>query len=84
MKIFTTIAAALKAWLSPEPAATDESGRYRSLQHIDVQELTVKLNLREEGRELGKVGVPRANSNSLSGPELAAVNEVNIARKSYQ
>lgn len=84
MKIFTAIAEALKAWLSPEPVAIDESGRYRSLQHIDVQELIVRLNLREEGRELGKVGVPKVNSQSLSGPELAAVNEVNIARKSYQ
>lgn len=84
MKIFRTIVGAVKSWLSPEPIAIDEADRYRSLKHIDVQELIVRLNLREEGRELGKVGVPRANSNSLSGPELAAVNEVNIARKSYQ
>ena len=84
MKIFTTIAGAVRAWLSPEPVAIEEQGRYRALQHIDVQELIARLNLREEGRELGKVGVPRTNSNSLSGPELAAVNEVNIARKSYQ
>lgn len=69
-------------WLTTSAKGRPRKG-HPDLYPIDVDKLADELNLREEAKRLGTVGLPAVDAVSLSGPEAGIVQRVEKARQDY-
>lgn len=54
------------------------------LNPLDLDDLKKELNLAEEARRLGEVGLPSPEATKLSAPEMAIVSRLESTRRNYQ
>ena len=69
-------------WLTTAAKGRPRKG-HPDLYPIDVDKLADELNLREEAKRLGGVGLPPIDAVALSGPEAGIVQRVEKARQDY-
>lgn len=69
-------------WLTTSAKGKPKSG-HPDLYPIDVDKLAKELNLVEEARRLGEIGLPTSDAKVPSGPEAAVLQRVEKARQDY-
>ena len=72
----------LQAWLLSSPRRTSRKW-HPDLNPIDIHQLSKELNLKAEAQRLGNAGVPHEPDSTLTGPESAIVQKVELARQDY-
>jgi hypothetical protein len=73
---------AVLAFLTPKVRSSRRSWD-PTTNPFDAERVAKQLRLEEQGRELGKAGVPLATDSSLSGPERSAALAVEQAKTDY-